>query len=389
MKISLMQRVDYYAGIPLCFAISLFHKLKTLLLPDNKKNTAIDKILFIELSEMGSAILAYPAIMKAIEMAGRENVYFLIFERNKESIEILNILPEGNIITIESNSFFVFCLSSLKVLAFLRSLKISASLDLELFSRCTAIISYMCGAKYRAGFDNFCEEGLYRGNFLTHRVLYNPFYHMSRNFMALITALQDSSSDIPLLKKQVAAAQIKLPKFKPEKKMLDKISTVLRNEGFERTKFSSVFVFNPDPGVLHLRGWPLESYSKLADSILSDYEKSCVIIIGLDDSKKYAEKISRANPHIFNLCGKTKNIKELLALLAFADFFITNDSGPAHMAALVDIKTIVLFGPESPVRYSPLGENIRSLFAGLACSPCFSAQIIGNPHATIISACKQ
>jgi ADP-heptose:LPS heptosyltransferase len=51
---------------------------------------------------------------------------------------------------------------------------------------------------------------------------------------------------------------------------------------------------------------------------------------------------------------------------------VTNDSGPAHFAAASGLPTIVLFGPETPDLYRPLG-NSTAIYAGLACSPCVSA----------------
>jgi len=48
---------------------------------------------------------------------------------------------------------------------------------------------------------------------------------------------------------------------------------------------------------------------------------------------------------------------------------VTNDSGPAHFAAASGLPTIVLFGPETPNLYRPLGNSI-AIYAGLACSPC-------------------
>jgi ADP-heptose:LPS heptosyltransferase len=51
---------------------------------------------------------------------------------------------------------------------------------------------------------------------------------------------------------------------------------------------------------------------------------------------------------------------------------VTNDSGPAHFAAVTSLPTFVLFGPETPTLYAPLG-NTTAIFAGLHCSPCVSA----------------
>src|SRR5262249_56033600 len=63
---------------------------------------------------------------------------------------------------------------------------------------------------------------------------------------------------------------------------------------------------------------------------------------------------------------------EFAALYAHATLMGTNDPGPAHFAAATGLPTIVLFGPETPKLYQPLG-NSRAIYAGLACSPCVSA----------------
>jgi ADP-heptose:LPS heptosyltransferase len=51
---------------------------------------------------------------------------------------------------------------------------------------------------------------------------------------------------------------------------------------------------------------------------------------------------------------------------------VSNDSGPAHFSAAAGLPTIVLFGPETPKLYQPLGTS-RAIYAGLACSPCVTA----------------
>ena len=51
---------------------------------------------------------------------------------------------------------------------------------------------------------------------------------------------------------------------------------------------------------------------------------------------------------------------------------LTNDSGPGHFSAVTELRTFVLFGPETPLLYGSLG-NSTPIYAGLACSPCVSA----------------
>ena len=62
MKVDTMRRIDYYVGVPLCFLGSICQKAAALI---NRRDRKTPKnVLFIELSEMGSAILVDPAMRK-------------------------------------------------------------------------------------------------------------------------------------------------------------------------------------------------------------------------------------------------------------------------------------------------------------------------------------
>ena len=75
MKIDTMRKIDHYVGVPLCFVATGIVKVISLF---RKKPARINKILFIELSEMGSTILADPAMRKAKQQFAAE-LYFVIF----------------------------------------------------------------------------------------------------------------------------------------------------------------------------------------------------------------------------------------------------------------------------------------------------------------------
>jgi ADP-heptose:LPS heptosyltransferase len=72
-----------------------------------------------------------------------------------------------------------------------------------------------------------------------------------------------------------------------------------------------------------------------------------------------------------NLAGQL-SIRSLLEALGAAKLFLTVDSGPLHLAALTDTPTVALFGPETPSLYGSLGSRIRTLYAGVYCSPCLN-----------------
>ena len=92
-----LQRTDRWVGAALC-AILTF--LRRIFEPAGRPGPRqVQRILFVKFAEQGSTVLAYPAIRRAIEMAGRENVYFVVFEDNRFILDAMEIIPDGNVIT--------------------------------------------------------------------------------------------------------------------------------------------------------------------------------------------------------------------------------------------------------------------------------------------------
>ncbi len=84
-------------------------------------------------------------------------------------------------------------------------------------------------------------------------------------------------------------------------------------------------------------------------------------------SREIFQKIN--SDRVVSLAGKTE-LKTLFALYSIADVLITNDSGPGHFASMTRIKNIVLFGPETPKLFGPLGLNSHIIESDLGCRPC-------------------
>jgi hypothetical protein len=81
---------------------------------DGQDRASFERILFVKFAEQGSTVLAYPAILRAIEMVGRENVYFVVFEDNRFILDAMEIIPDGNVITIATNSLFGLATGALR-----------------------------------------------------------------------------------------------------------------------------------------------------------------------------------------------------------------------------------------------------------------------------------
>jgi heptosyltransferase-2 len=83
-----------------------------------------------------------------------------------------------------------------------------------------------------------------------------------------------------------------------------------------------------------------------------------------------AEAISSLmNKSPYVLTGKT-SLSELAALLSFADLFVTNDSGPMHMANFLKTPLVALFGPTEPSRTAPFQQPAAVIHKGAPCWPC-------------------
>src|SRR3989344_5428285 len=209
-----MRKVDYWLGRPLCLILTLWYKFQRLFgLKEPKYNEKPRNILFVELAEMGSTVLAYPAIKKVKSMYPNANVYFLLFKHIDASMDILNAIPKENVLTIEVKSIFTLIRDTLKFMITARDKKIDTVINLEMFARYSAILSYISGAKKRVGFHRYSMEGLYIGDFLTHKVIYNPHIHTAHSFIALVNALSAPLSEVPMVKFSVENEKLEVPKI--------------------------------------------------------------------------------------------------------------------------------------------------------------------------------
>jgi ADP-heptose:LPS heptosyltransferase len=140
------------------------------------------KIVLLKLIEQGASVLAYSAIETAIRKVGKQNVYFWVFEENRAIISLLGLIPEENLLILSHKNLGAFVRTLVSNLWKIRRAKIDTIIDMEFYSRASAILSYLSGARTRVGLHRFTNEAPYRGDLFTHRVLYNPFLHTSNAY---------------------------------------------------------------------------------------------------------------------------------------------------------------------------------------------------------------
>jgi len=373
MNVDTMRKVDYFCGVPLCFAGTVVQKLFTLLAPP-RDAAPPRNILCIELSEMGSAILADPAMQKLKQAAGAD-LFFAIFKKNRPSLELLGTVPGENIYTIDESSVFSLVRDTAGFFLWTRRKRIDAVIDMEMFSRFSALLTGFSGARRRVGFHAFANEGLYRGGFLTHPVAYNPHQHMSKNFIALANALLSSRVEFPYSKTLISDDEVRLKKHPVSREDREAVEQKIRAAcPVYDARAHRIVLFNTNASaLLPMRRWPRENYIALARTVLEKYPDVIILLTGGEDDTEWLETIASAvrSERCVNFAARTR-LTELPALYAASTFMLSNDSGPPHFASVTDMPLFVFFGPETPKLYLPLG-NATPIYAGLACSPCVSA----------------
>jgi ADP-heptose:LPS heptosyltransferase len=371
INVDAMRFVDRYFGLPLCCCLSLLRLLSRLI--GRTKLPPPHKILVIKLSEMGSTVLAYPAIEALKRKVPGLELRFLTFGPNRTVLETMT--PPENVLAIDVSSPLRMLLSCARLLWRLRREGIDTTIDMDFFSRFGAILAFLVCRGNRAGFHRFTSEGLGRGKLLTHPVAYSPHVHTAAAFMALVEALLAPDPASLNTRQAIHSRDLRIPFHQPTPSARAAVRRNLAQAGagLASTETRMVLINPNSSDLFPLRRWPLPCFAELSGRLLQEYPNVSLVITGTAaeqaDAKAILDRLQ--SPRAVSLAGRTTFL-ELLALYSEAHAMVTNDSGPAHFAALLRLPTVVLFGPETPALYSPMNPNARCLYGHFACSPCVS-----------------
>ncbi|MCG6868476.1 MAG: glycosyltransferase family 9 protein [Gammaproteobacteria bacterium] len=365
MNVDFQRRVDRVAGSLICRLLSVLS-----LFQRGRSDSPPQRVLVILLSEMGSLVLASPMFRKLRDRYPLAEIHALVFEKNREVLDLLEVMPRENVLTIRDTGFGVLVQDSLGVIRELRRLKCDAVIDCELFARVSSIFSFFSGARLKTGFFPYTQEGLYRGTFINRPVPYNPYQHLSVQFLNLLEGLESQS--VPGAKRLLSEEALTATRVEIGQGEIDALRTRLAADVpgiFDRPL---VLVY-PSGGILPIRAWPPVHYIRFCRRILE--AGYAVAVIGLEaDRVLSAELLAGCGGlHGFDLTGYTRSVRELLLLFHLAELLVTNDGGPGQFAAMTPIRTIILFGPETPKLYGTLSERAFSFYLPVSCSPCLTA----------------
>jgi ADP-heptose:LPS heptosyltransferase len=366
MNIKLQRMLDRWAGVPVCFMLSLWDKL----VGARVAATQPKKVLVILLSEMGSLVLAQPMFARLKQKYPGVSISMLMFGKNREILDLTGAVPADNIIALNDRQLRPFLLDCLRAIKRLRAERFDVVIDCEMFARTSSIFSRLSGAPLRVGFHPLTQEGLYRGNYINRPVPYNPYRHLSQQLLTLVEAID--STHYPCSKIPVLPPPLSVPQLAISEQELQQKASFL-HDAFPAVRGKRLILVYPGGGVLPIRAWPAEYYKLLCRTLIE--EDYAVGLIGLKEDKPLATEIVAHCRHdnCVDLTGYTASIRHLLALFFRAELLITNDGGPAQFSALTPVYSMVFFGPETPQLYGALSEKSWNFFEGYPCSPCLTA----------------
>ncbi len=369
MDIQTMKTIDRYAGYPLCGSFRLYDLAKRLV--SGKAKTADTmhaascelepgaRIMLIKFWGMGSLILAAPLFYELKRRYPQAELNLVTLTQNRDIVRLLGIADKAHYLDLPPRATRVF--KNIARLFFeVSRLRPRVSIDLEYLTRFSALVSYASGAPVRAGFHSW---DVWRGNLQTVKKAFNPYWHVTGNFINLANFSHDNSpGDI---EPQPARIHIDGSEEQQAKELLVSM-------GVDESK--RLIAVNPNASTMAAaRRWPESYFVELIDRIVEAGLGTPV----LTGSPKEADYVSRVHAgtgkpeKVFSIAGKS-SLQGLIGLLKRASLLVTNDTGPLHLADALGTRTVSFFGPETPRLFGPRGHGHTVLYRDIDCSPCIT-----------------
>jgi heptosyltransferase-2 len=222
-----------------------------------------------------------------------------------------------------------------------------------------ALIPFLAGVPLRLGYATESRQAL-----LTHP-LPLPDWRSSRHevfyYLYLITALE-----------QLLFGKSEICEREPDASL--QISDARKSEAEDLLRAYGVRAGEPVvvlcPGSINSRAkrWPAEAYAALADRLI-DSGRQVLLIGSADEADVTREVTSRMKQQPVVLTGKT-SLDQITSVLSLVDLVVTNDTGPAHIAAALGRPTLVIFGPTNPLTTRPFAPEAEILRHPPDCAPC-------------------
>jgi heptosyltransferase-2 len=130
-----------------------------------------------------------------------------------------------------------------------------------------------------------------------------------------------------------------------------------------------IVAFCPGSTNSRAKRWPAERFAALGDRLM-DENNAEVVLIGAEDELPVSQQVAAAMRRQPTILTGATDLSQAVAVLSEVDLLITNDTGPAHIAAALGRPTLVIFGPTDPTTTRPFGDRAAVIRHAPECAPC-------------------
>jgi ADP-heptose:LPS heptosyltransferase len=320
-------------------------------------NYRMKKVLILPLYGIGDVLMTTPSLRNLGEQGGFEITYLHMF---RTTYEILLNNPN-----VKENIFFPFLTSArFQGIRFLLQFRGKFDYSINFYPsnrRDYSLAALIAGSPVRIG-HRYMVGDLAGLNFLKNRTVREDdgIHNVEENLRLLgflgVEERRPYPMEIFLTPEEISFAD-----------------RWLRDRAIEAERFLT----GVHPGTSVFKGhekrrWDEAKYASLLDTLAASVGDGIFLLFGGPEEKPLRDTI-------VSLVGDAKrvvpvdsvSVREAAALMKRCKLFISNDSGPMHMAAAERVPTVALFGPTNPAWVRPWGVEHRVIRTCIACSPCF------------------
>lgn len=343
---NLERKLDKYIGPVLtCFVISLFFWKKLFKHLDKTKTKSI---LVIKLSGLGDYALLWPTL-RDLKQHIRPNKMSLL-TLSGSNFEFINSELFDEMIHLKKDKALR---EWWNILLRIRRERFDLIVDFTFTPYFTAILTFFSGARFSIGYKTM---GL-------RKMLYNctlPVLAKRHTADAYYEAVRFLSNEP---NRTLTITPIKVPYHVEFVKTFFNVNSISDND-----VIIGIHPCSLAAGTYRKNGLS-ERYALLAERLRGQFDAK-IIFTGTEKEGEYIERIlGRVKSKGIIFCFNC-SLAELVSVMAHYRLFIGIDSGPMHIASLMEIPTIGIFGPDTPERYAPLGSQSRFIYHRIKCSPC-------------------
>jgi heptosyltransferase II len=227
-----------------------------------------------------------------------------------------------------------------------------------------ALLAWIGGARLRIGFS---EQG--RGILLTGKLYRHPQLrdrHQIHDYLEIVAECER----VCFGQEKNTASGHPLPVMTATHSQLAAARALLLSSGIDPGN-GPLIALNPGATNSRAKCWGEAHFASLADRLIGELNGK-IVLIGAPSERDIAERVFKqiGSPGVINLAGKT-SIQQLVGLLDHCHLLVSNDTGPAHIAAALGRPTLTIFGPTNEFETAPLGLRAEMLRAeGIECARC-------------------